>query len=317
MRQDDGRKLSHETLEQIRIRAVMRVQAGESPENVIRTLGFSRGRIYEWLAAYRKGGIEALRAKPIPGRPVKLSVDGVNFIYDAVVTKTPMQMEFESALWSRDIVRELIRRRFGIEVSKTSVVRLLTRLGLSSQTPLALAYQRDPELTGTWMRDQYPGIVKKARSVGAQIMFVDESIVWSDCRGDPNDAKRRDASLVNVTDACVKGNLISAINSNRVLRFMFAEGLLSLEAYIEFVTRLLLTEAGPIFLIANGHPIHRAKEVERLATQSDGRLHLFQLPPYSPDLNLYEQPQNIDTLDTALHAQDTTTTGRHLDVAYG
>jgi hypothetical protein len=37
----DARKLDHGTLEQIRIRAVQRVQAGESPEVVIRALGFS------------------------------------------------------------------------------------------------------------------------------------------------------------------------------------------------------------------------------------------------------------------------------------
>jgi transposase len=293
MRENDGRKLSHETLEQIRIRAVMRVQAGESPGNVIRTLGFSRGRIYEWLAAYRGGGIEALRAKPVPGRPTKLSVECVNFIYEAVTTSTPMQMELESALWSRDMVRELIRRRFGFRVSKSSVVRLLSKLGLSAQRPLALAYQRDPELTETWMQERYPGIVKKARSVGAQIMFVDESKVWSDWRGDHNDAKRGEAPLCRVTDARVKGNLISAISSNRELRFMFAEGLFTLEVYIDFVTRLLLTEDGPIFLIADGHPIHRAEAVEQLAVQSDGRLHMFQLPPYSSDLNRDEPPDTM------------------------
>jgi transposase len=289
MREDDGRKLSHETLEQIRIRAVMRVLAGESPENVIRTLGFSRGRIYEWLAAYRGGGIEALRAKPVPGRPVKLSLEGMNFIYEAVTTSTPMQMEFESALWTRDIVRELIRRRFGIRLSKNSVVRLLSKLGLSSKRPLALAYQRDPELTETWMREQYPGIVKKASLVGAQIMFVEESMVWSDYRGGTDYVKRGEASLVGVTDVRFKGNLFSAINSHGELRFMFAEGLLNVEVYVEFVTRLLLTEDSPIFLIADGHPIHRAGAVKQLAAQSDGRLHMFQLPSYSADLYLDEQ----------------------------
>jgi transposase len=278
MREDDGRKLSHETLEQIRIRAVMRVQAGESPENVIRMLGFSRGRIYEWIAAYRGGGIEALRAKPVPGRPTKLSVECVNFIYEAVTTRTPMEMEFESALWSRDIVRELIGRRFGIKVSKNSVVRLLSKLGLSAQKPLARAYQRDAESTGIWVREQYPGIVKKARSVGAQIIFVDESMVWSDRRGSANYATRGEVSLVGVTDACFNGHLISATNSHGELRFMFAKGLLNVEVYVEFVTRLFLTEEGPIFLIADGHPLDRAEAVEHLAAQSDGRLHMFQLP---------------------------------------
>ena len=34
MRKDDGRKLSHATLEEMRIRAVKRVEAGESPEDI-------------------------------------------------------------------------------------------------------------------------------------------------------------------------------------------------------------------------------------------------------------------------------------------
>jgi len=67
----DGRKLSHTTLEEMRIRAVQRVEAGESPEVVIQTLGFTRPRIYEWLAKYREGGIAALRARAVPGRPPK------------------------------------------------------------------------------------------------------------------------------------------------------------------------------------------------------------------------------------------------------
>jgi hypothetical protein len=41
-----ARKLSHETLEEIRIRAVQSVEAGKSPEVVIKALGFSRSCIY-------------------------------------------------------------------------------------------------------------------------------------------------------------------------------------------------------------------------------------------------------------------------------
>jgi hypothetical protein len=52
MPQNDARKLDHKTLEEIRTRAVERVQAGESPEVVIAALGFSRSCIYSWLAMY-------------------------------------------------------------------------------------------------------------------------------------------------------------------------------------------------------------------------------------------------------------------------
>ena len=40
----DGRKLNPKTMEEIRIRAVHRVQEGESPETVIKALGIEIGQ---------------------------------------------------------------------------------------------------------------------------------------------------------------------------------------------------------------------------------------------------------------------------------
>jgi len=61
----DGRKLSHQAREEIRIRAVKRVESGESPEVVIKALGFHRSAIYQWIAKYREGGFDALKAGKI------------------------------------------------------------------------------------------------------------------------------------------------------------------------------------------------------------------------------------------------------------
>lgn len=69
----DARTLSHQALEQLRQSAVQRVEAGESPEFVGAGLGLNRRTIYRWLAAYHTGGADALKAKPIPGAPTKLT----------------------------------------------------------------------------------------------------------------------------------------------------------------------------------------------------------------------------------------------------
>jgi len=95
----DGRKLDHKTREAIRIRAVRRVLAGESPEVVVKAPGFSRQRIYEWLARYREGGEEALRFKGIPGRKRKLSDAQMKKLYDIVTSKNPLQLRFRFALF--------------------------------------------------------------------------------------------------------------------------------------------------------------------------------------------------------------------------
>ncbi len=94
MKELDGRKLDHQTLEAIRIRAVKRVEAGESPETVIRALGFTRACIYNWIAKYREGGYEALRSKPLDGRPPRMTGVQIRRLYDIVTHKNPNQLNF-------------------------------------------------------------------------------------------------------------------------------------------------------------------------------------------------------------------------------
>lgn len=145
MRDNDGRKLDHQTLEAIRIRAVEQIQAGVHPEDVAESLGMDRSTVFAWVAKFREGGVEALRAKPVPGRPPKLSGSQLRKLYALIVGANPRQLQFEFALWTRDIVRELIRREFGVALSVVSVGRLLRMIGLSPQRPLFRAYQQDPE----------------------------------------------------------------------------------------------------------------------------------------------------------------------------
>ncbi len=73
MRDNDGRKLDHATLEVLRMRAVDRIRAGASVAEVAETLGLHRGSVYRWWWRYLRGGTEALRAKPVPGRPATLT----------------------------------------------------------------------------------------------------------------------------------------------------------------------------------------------------------------------------------------------------
>lgn len=91
----DARSLDHKTLEQMRIRAVKCIQAGEHPTDVARILGVQRPVVYKWLAMYRAGGWHALRARTIPGRPQKIDAKTMKWIYETIVTKTPLQLKFE------------------------------------------------------------------------------------------------------------------------------------------------------------------------------------------------------------------------------
>jgi hypothetical protein len=63
VRENDGRKLDHKTLEALRPRAVDQVQQGAHPEDVAAAPGLHRKTVYGWLKTYRDGGRGALLAR--------------------------------------------------------------------------------------------------------------------------------------------------------------------------------------------------------------------------------------------------------------
>src|ERR1700731_1419590 len=148
MGNDDARSLNHKTLEALRIRAVGSVQEGESPSAVARSLGVIVRTMYGWLARYRRGGWGGLKAKPLFGRPPKLNARAMQWIYATVTQKNPLQLQFSFALWTREMVATLIKRKFNIMLAANSVGRLLAQIGITCQKPLHRAIERDESLVG-------------------------------------------------------------------------------------------------------------------------------------------------------------------------
>ena len=292
MKKSDARKLDHKTLEAIRIRAVEQVQSGESPEVVVRALGFSRACIYNWLAAYRSGGWHALKARPLYGRPRIISGRQMKWIYDAVTLKNPLQFKFEFALWTRRMIQTLIHDRFGIRLSLASRGRLLAQRGLTCQKPLMRAFQQNPALVEKWLKEEYPQIRARAKRVGADIFFGDEAGVRSDFHSGKTWAPRGQTPVVRVTGARFGFNMISAVSPKGQLRFMVIAGKVGAGEFCEFLQRLVHKALRPIFLILDGHPVHRSAKVKQLAGSLKGKLELFYLPPYSPELNPDESVWN-------------------------
>jgi len=285
MRDDDGRKLDHKTLEQLRIRAVRQIEQGAHPNDVAQALGMTRAAVYAWLAKYREGGLEALKAKPVPGRPPKLSGAQLQRLYTLVVGNDPRQLRFAFALWTRAMVRELVRREFGVRLSEPSVGRLLRKLGLSPQRPLYRAWQQNPEAVARWKREEYPQIRAQAAQLGATIWFADEAGVRSEDLAGTTRAPIGRTPVVATTGARFGANLISAVTAKGALRFAVYGGNLNAPTFIDFCRRLLNDAQGPLFLILDGHPVHRSGAVKQFAASTDGRLRLCFLPGHAPELN--------------------------------
>jgi transposase len=281
----DGRKLKHEVLTELRKRAVARVQSGESPEVVVRAMGFSRACIYNWLAMYRAGGWDALDARKRGGRPRKVKGRMIAWIYRVVVGKDPRQYKFPFALWTRNAIAAVIHQKYGIRLSANSVGRLLAQLGITPQKPLWRAYQQDPERVQKWVEEEYPSIAREAKRLRAEIWFGDEAGLRSDYHAGTTWGRKGQTPVVQSTGARYRLNMISAVNRRGRMRFMLEERGLNADVVCRFLDRLMAGSSKPVFLIWDGHPIHKSRKVAETVRRYKGELRVYVLPGYSPELN--------------------------------
>lgn len=80
-------------------------------------------------------------------------------------------------------------------------------------------------------------------------------------------------------------NMISAITNRGGLSFMVFQGKFKAPVFVAFLQRLLKQIAGKIYLIVDGHPVHKSGTATRFAATHSARLQLIRMPGYCPELN--------------------------------
>lgn len=284
-RTSDGRAIDHHTLQVMRQQAVKAIGEGQTASSVAKAYGVSERTVFRWLASYANGGQKALLAKPIPGRPRKITDEEMRWIANAVKDNSPQQYKFEYGLWTLSLIAELIKRQFGKKLALSSVSRLMKILGFTVQKPLYQAWQQDANLVREWETELYPAIRAEAKAAGATIYFADEAGMRSDYHTGTTWAKKGETPVVAVTGHRFSLNMISAVSPQGEFRFMLHEGSVNAGVFLAFLKRLMIGAKRPVFLVVDGHPIHKAKKVKEYVETQKGMLKLFFLPPYSPHLN--------------------------------
>lgn len=282
----DGRTISHKTLEHMRQLAVKRVlEDGESPSAVMRSLGLCRTTIYPWLRDFKDKGWQALAESVARGPEPKLTEAQRQKVKRWILGKDPRQYGFDFGLWTRRIVQQMIRERLDEDLCLTSVGKLLASLEITPQKPLRRAYERNPEAVEEWVKGTYPRLKKRAKQLGARIFFLDEAGFQSDPVLGRTYGLKGQTPVVVTSGQRQSINAISAVNARGEFWATTYTGKLNTEAFVAFLKLFMSGRRGKVFLVVDGHPVHKAKAVKQLIEQLKGRLELHFLPPYAPDLN--------------------------------
>ncbi len=107
----DARKIPDEVMNYLRRIAVRAVEEKRySPEVIADILGISRSSLYDWLRGYREGGEEALDTQSAPGAPPAITEEMDRWLKTVVLTTTPVDHGYDTRLWTRDLLAELLNR---------------------------------------------------------------------------------------------------------------------------------------------------------------------------------------------------------------
>jgi transposase len=237
-----------------------------------------------WLSAYREEGEDALEVKRPSGRPTKVTPQQEARLL-ALLKLNPQQFGFDSVLWTRSMVAELVEREFGVTLSESATGQMLHRLGWSPQRPLYRAYEQDPERVRQWTEEEYPKVRDEAAAQGASIFFADESGVRSDYHSGTTWAPVGETPVVYGTGSRVSVNMVSAVGVDGDLHFSLFDGTMNAIRFVEFLRKLRHDVIGDLFVVVDGSSVHTAKVVKEYVESTDGHLKLFALPGYSPELN--------------------------------
>jgi len=143
-----------------RCKAVLEYLQGKSVIAIANELDAGRSSVYEWLDFYDALGPDGLRTTKPPGAECRLSEKQQEELVK-IIEDGPVAAGYNTGIWTGPMIRDLIRRRFGIAYHNHHIPRLLHKLGFSVQRPRKRLARADAEAQEYWLRTKLPEIKKK------------------------------------------------------------------------------------------------------------------------------------------------------------
>ncbi len=288
MEKIDARTHSPKTQYEIRKQVIRLRKQGIPNQDLAEGVGISVEHASRIWQSYLKEGSKAIKLG-IRGRRTgqqrTLCPNQESELRKALIDKTPDQLKLPFALWTRDAVKLLIQRLFGIEMPIRTVGEYLKRWGFTPQKPIKRAYEQSSEAVQKWMERDYPMIFSRAKDEKAEIHWGDETGIQSGANRVRGFAPKGETPVIRMVAKKSHISMISAITNGGKVRFMMYRDAMNSELLIKFMTRLIKDAGRKVFLILDNLRVHHGKNVKQWLEEHQEQIEVFHLPSYSPELN--------------------------------
>jgi transposase len=150
---------------------VRRFQAGHllqqdwSQRQTAAALGVTEGAVSRWIARAREEGPEALRHRPRPGAPCRLTAEQLARL-PTLLHHGAEAYGFRGQVWTCGRIAAVVHQEFGISCHAAHVGRLLNAIRWSPQKPVRRARQRDDAALTRWREKPWPALKRGHKPKG-------------------------------------------------------------------------------------------------------------------------------------------------------
>jgi transposase len=277
--------------EEIREKGIQAYQNGESVTGISKVLNVSRNTIYQWIKRYEQEGTVARANNPGSGRPSNLDVKEIQLIVDMI--KNPAdQFGFDTVLWTIRRIIIAANKYLKVKLSKSTLHRILCDKGLSYKKPESRYYEADKEAQRKWIKKTIPAIKRCVKEHQAILYFEDEANISLACATGKTWGPIGQKTIIKTTANRGSISAISAITKAGDLIFSLHEKKITKFEIVDFLRQMLAHHPKKhLVVVMDQAPVHKARHTQEFI-ESQGRLHIFYLPPRSPEFNPDEKIWN-------------------------
>ncbi len=202
----------------------------------------------------------------------------------------PEKAGIDVSNWNWKVVRQYLKQRSDLVLSRSSCLNYLHRLGLVLKRPKKrLLKAKEEEREAFVLR--YSQIQEEAQRRGAKIFFADEAHFRADAdlrgkwvlKGEPalvdSTSPRWGEKASYYSGVCLETGEVEA---------MEIAGNSTAETSAAFLQQLRENHPGPVVVIWDNGPAHRGEAIRNYLSTPELHLRLVALPAYSPDFNADE-----------------------------
>jgi transposase len=199
---------------------------------------------------------------------------------------------FSSNLWTAKRLTKATEKAFSITVSKDTILRRLKDAGFSYQRPEKYFAEMDEVKREKWRRRELPKIRRCVAKFNAILYFEDEAHVTMATVLGKTWSPKGQTPKVRSTGQRGGVSAMSGISPRGDLVFQLFDAKISSIQVIAFLQQLLGHHKRRHLVVVMDQARPHVSKMTTEFIDSQVRLHVFYLPPYSPDYNPDEKVWN-------------------------